>query len=365
MEFLYTIDPNATEPIMLIDKHIGFDPEEGEGIMGDKFSRELMFLDTLGKSKIHIWINSPGGVVTDGEQIFGTILKTKTKVDTHNVGIAASIAGPIFLAGRSRYMMDYAKLMIHPVSGGDTKARQALEDAVVTMLSSRSLVSPERIKEMMEKTTWLSAEDCKSMGLCDVESSSEYNRPRATNDYKDFKSIVNTLINNKKPKKMNKVTNKLGLVDGANEELILNAIAEIENKVSAEANKVSAAKKALDEAEAKYNELKAKYDTLEAENKAANEAKAKAEAEAKVANATELVSNAVKLGKITNDAKVIESWKEQAIANFEVTKNLIDSIAVNKSGAKITNEVKAENESALTSVIAKAMAEQRNKLNNN
>ena len=362
MDFLYTIDPNAAEPIMLIDKHIGFDPEEGEGIMGDKFSRELMFLDTLGKNKIHIWINSPGGVVTDGEQIFGTILKTKTKIDTHNLGIAASIAGPIFLAGRSRYMMDYSKLMIHPVSGGDEKARAALEDAVITMLSSRSLVGPDKIKKMMDKTTWLSAKECSDMGLCDIESSGSMNKPRETSNYKDFKSIVNVLINNKKPKQMNKVTNKLGLNEAASEDSILSAIEAIENKVSASEAKVSNAKKALDEAEAKYNELKAKYDSLENEAKVANEAKAKAEAEATANKAKTLVSNAVKLGKISNDAKVIESWEKQAIANYESTEELINSIAINKSGAKASQSVTETNEGALLNVVAKAMAEQRNKL---
>ena len=75
----------------------------------------------------------------------------------------------------------------------------------------------------------------------------------------------------------------------------------------------------MDEAEAKYNELKARYDSLENEAKVANEAKAKAEAEATANKAKSLVSNAVKLGKISNDAKVIENWEKQAIANYEST----------------------------------------------
>lgn len=365
MDFLYTVDPNANEPIMLIDSHIGFDTEDGEGIMGDKFSRELMFLDTLGKNKIHIWINSPGGVVTDGQQIYGTILKTKTKIDTHNIGIAASIAGPIFLAGRTRYMMDYAKLMMHPVSGGDAKTRAALEDSIVTMLSSRSDISEELIKQLMAKTTWINAEDCRNMGLCEVENSSSLNIPRvSSNDWKDYKKITNKLVSDIKPKikNMNKVTNKLGLNEAASEDNILSAIESLENKVSSSEAKVSNAKKELDEAEARYNELKAKFDKVDNENKVAAEAAAKVANENANNKAKELVSNAVKIGKITNDIKVIENWEKQAVANFASTEELINSIPVNKTGAKISAAVTATNDQLLTNVIANTMAEVRNNL---
>ena len=91
MNWNYTIDIDSDEPIMLINKHIGFDLDEGQGIDGSLFQEELLKLDSLGKKRIQVWINSPGGVVMDGYNIFNAILKSKTKVDTYNVGIAASI----------------------------------------------------------------------------------------------------------------------------------------------------------------------------------------------------------------------------------------------------------------------------------
>src|SRR4051794_5419098 len=94
--WLYTVDPAADEPIMLIDKHIGFDEVEGSGIMGDIFQKELLALDGMGKSRIQVWINSPGGLVSDGYNIYNAILKSQTKVDTYCTGMAASIAGVIF-----------------------------------------------------------------------------------------------------------------------------------------------------------------------------------------------------------------------------------------------------------------------------
>ena len=109
--FKYTIDAESDEPIMLINKHIGYDESDGMGIDGAEFERELMTLDTMKKKRIQVWINSPGGMVLDGWSIYNSILKTKTKVDTYCVGIAASIAGVIFQAGRERNMADYGILM--------------------------------------------------------------------------------------------------------------------------------------------------------------------------------------------------------------------------------------------------------------
>jgi len=105
---IYCIDQNSDEPIMLINTHIGFDEADGMGIDGALFQKELLFLDTLGKKRIQVWINCVGGIVMDGYNIGSAILKTKTPVDTYNVGIAASIAGVLFMCGRNRVMMDYA-----------------------------------------------------------------------------------------------------------------------------------------------------------------------------------------------------------------------------------------------------------------
>jgi ATP-dependent Clp protease protease subunit len=62
----------------------------------------------MDKKRIQVWINSPGGDVDDGYNIYNAMLKTKTKVDTHCYGMAASMAGAIFQAGHRRTMADYA-----------------------------------------------------------------------------------------------------------------------------------------------------------------------------------------------------------------------------------------------------------------
>lgn len=360
---MYTIDPGAEEPIMLLDSHIGYDEEDGQGIRADQFSRELLFLDSLNKSKINVWINSTGGNVVDGMQIFNTILKTKTKVDTHNVGMAASSAAWIFLAGRNRYMMDNAVFMVHQLSGPEGELKNLLEGAINTMISSRSYLTPERVKGMMDATTWLSAQDCYNLGICEVESSGGLNKKRATPDLSDIKNAhkyYNSAIQNFKIKPMKQVTNKLKLNESANEEAIVGEIEKIENRAKEAEGKSENLRKEITELTNKFDTLKAEHDKIVLENKAAKEAKEKAEKEALTNKVNALVDEAVKVGKIVNDAKVIDNWKNKATADFDSTKELIDAIPLNKKGASITttNVVKEEN---LTMVAANTMHELRNK----
>jgi ATP-dependent protease ClpP protease subunit len=100
--FMYTVNVDSDEPIMLINKHIGYDEADGYGIMGDLFQAELLALDQMEKKRIQVWINSPGGSVMDGYNMYTAMLKTKTKVDTYCVGICASMAAVLFQAGRKR-----------------------------------------------------------------------------------------------------------------------------------------------------------------------------------------------------------------------------------------------------------------------
>lgn len=344
MDLSYVIDPAADEPIMLIDKWIGMDEVDGEGIMGDKFSRQLLFLDTQNKKRIHVYMNTEGGSVTDGQQIYNTILKVKTKVDTHNIGMVASIGLPIFLAGSNRYMMDNAVAMLHPVSGGDFKARAALDEAVNTMLSSRTQIPADKISEMMARTTWLNAEDCGPNGfnMCAVESSSEYNKPRKRPEsegvkatWKAFSSVVNKLIEDKKPQQMSiKVTNRLKLTEGSNEELQIAAIDKIENRATeAEAKLVKQEvewseklKVANSAAEAIKTEKEKVESTLKAlDLKSKNEAAVKNKAEAEA-----LIKAAVEKGQIVDEPEVVKDWTDQAEFNLDKTKNMIDKLPINR-----------------------------------
>jgi len=358
----YTIDASVDEPIMLLDKHIGFDSEDGQGINGADFARELLYLDSLGKKVIKIQINSVGGSVMDGMSIYNAILTTNAKVDTYNVGICASIAGVIFQAGRNRYMYDYSLFMMHnPHGGNDKNVLKLMKDSLIKMLTRKTTISEEKLSKLMNQTTWLSAIDCLTMGLTDyIEESSNYNKPRISSTnikdaYKEAYHIVNKLNQNKTS--MINVINKLGLNEDSTEEQVLARIEEIENKAK---NDLEDAKKQVSEMEDKLSEMKKKVAELEdSKNAMEEEAKLKAEEDCKN-KATELVENAIKSGKIVDTEEVKNSWVKLAIENYDNTSTMIEGLTISKVG----NKIDVATEGKPYSVVASTMIDLQNKFNN-
>lgn len=360
----YTVDQNSDEPIMLINKHIGFDSIDGMGVDGAAFQSELLYLDTLGKKRIQVWVNSPGGVVLDGYNIFNAILKSKTPVDTYCCGVAASIAGVIFMAGRKRVMADYARLMIHPPMGveSDRKALDAFQGSLITMLSAKSNISETDVKYLMDRTTWLTPWECLEKGFCtEIEATSESNRKRMqTNDVKAMlmvgQEITNSILNTNSSQKssnnkvmMTKITMKLGLNDAATEDSIVSAIKAIEDRAyNSELKTISAEKsledfqnaskkdkeemkKMLDKIKAELDEKTQEYTVCKAKLDAMEEDKIKAENKAKEIEAKNMIESFAKTGRIKNEASTILKWTNLAIADFEGTKSLIEEIPLNKT----------------------------------
>lgn len=156
---------------------------------------------------------------------------------------------------------------------------------------------------------------------------------------------------------MLKVTNKLKLNDDATEESIVSAIEAVENRAAVAEEALTAANKKsqeeldkmkndLDEMENKFKEKCKEYEDCKNELDKEQEAKNKIAEEALDAKVKDLVENAVKEGKIKNEATVIDGWKAQAKANFDSAKAMIEGIATNKKAAKFTIASK-EGESAV------------------
>jgi ATP-dependent protease ClpP protease subunit len=363
MKLKYTHYIDSDEPVMLINKHIGMDDEDGEGIMGPQFQQEIMYVDTLNKKRIKVLICSPGGNVMDGMQIYNSILTTKTKVDTFNTGVAASIAGVIFQAGRKRYMSDYALLMMHnpfhPSATGATPELDAFKGSIVKMLARKNPnTTEEAISDFMNNTTWMKADDAMKQGFCDeIEYSSDMNKPRAINApsdakaaWKQYANYLNSIHTNPtNPNTMKKLYNKLKLVDGANEDAVIASIEVIENRATvAEAAKAELTSQ-LNTANTELTNAKNKVTELE---NTLSEIKRKEDEEKKTAlenAATLLVENLAKVGKIKNDAATLADVKAKAIKDFEGTKSLFEAMPLNRKGAEIINKVgNAENKAKYT-----------------
>lgn len=354
MEFRYVHNIESDEPVMLINKHIGFDEQDGMGIDGSLFQEELMQLDAMGKKRIQVWINSVGGLVMDGYNIVSAIQKTKTPVDTYCQGMAASIAGVIFQAGRRRIMSDYGILMYHnPYAGDVTESPllNSMRDSLNTLIRSKCNMTEDQVQRMMDRTSYIMADEAVQMGLCDaVEHSVKLNAkylPRTSNKedglrlYEAANRVLNKIFEHKTTQKMQKVTNKLKLNADANEDSILTAIEAVENRAeAAEAqNKKSAEEMAdmkakMDELKNQYDSLKEQYDAAQNKVKEAEDAAKAAEEAAMAEKAENLVKEAVVAGKVKNEDAVVASWKAKAIEDFDGVKNLLDSIPVSKSAAK-------------------------------
>jgi len=331
---IYCIDENIDEPIMLINTHIGFDEDEGMGIDGALFQKELLYLDTLGKKRIQIWINSIGGVVMDGYSIASAILKTKTPVDTFNVGICASIAGVIFMCGRNRVAMDYSLLMIHKPSGGnDEKVLELMQESLVTMLTAKSGLTTEQVSKLMDATSWINATECLKMGFAtEIEKTAKAETITATN-YADIftqanritNKILKPIINTKKS--MLKVTNKLGINAEANEESILNAIEQMESAKNAE---IETMKQTIADMETQLTALKEKCDAMIIEIETEKEMSQEKEA-------MDMVTNFAKLGRIKDEEENVKMWVNLAKADFDGTKAIIENLPLNVQANKIEN----------------------------
>lgn len=333
---IYCIDENIDEPIMLINSHIGFDEDEGMGIDGALFQKELLYLDTLGKKRIQIWINSIGGVVMDGYSIASAILKTNTPVDTFNVGICASIAGVIFMCGRNRVAMDYSLLMIHKPSGGnDEKVLDLMQESLVTMLTAKSQLTNEQVNTLMDATSWINADECLKMGFAnEIEKTAKTEMITATN-YADIftqankitNKILKPIINTKKS--MLKITNKLGLNAEASEESIVDAIDQMKNASSEE---LQALMLEMEQMEQAMEALKEKYDALMEQVDTEKETRLEEDA-------TEMISNFAKLGRIKNDDENVKMWVNLAKADLEGTKAIIENLPLNVVANKIENKI--------------------------
>jgi ATP-dependent Clp protease protease subunit len=343
MNFEYTVDASAEEPIMLINKHIGFDAEDGQGINGAQFQTELLALDAMGKSRIKVYINSVGGSVMDGYSIYSAILESKSKVDTYCMGIAASISAVIFQAGRKRYMADYGALMIHlPFIPNEKRSKRdevldIMSSGITTMISSRCGMSEDDVMDAMSKTTWYDPKNTPDCGMWDeVVASDAKNKPPRINkndvqaSYKSFAKIVNSLTNKPiiKMSKLTAVCNILGLQDEASEDAIAKAITNALNKKDSELSDLTRAHNSLI---VEHNKTK---ETLSESIKAGESLIADLEGAQNIIKETKINTMLDGFKNVVN-AENREFWAKNALADFEGTEKTLKSFGLAKNGITI------------------------------
>lgn len=141
---------------------------------------QLLFLEAENPDKdIHLYINSPGGVVTAGMAIYDTMQYIKSDVSTICVGSAASMASVLLTAGAKgkRFALPHSQVMIHQPLGGvqgqateiEIHAREILRmrEELNGLLSKHTGQPVDVIQKDTERDNFLTAEDAKAYGLID------------------------------------------------------------------------------------------------------------------------------------------------------------------------------------------------------
>ena len=141
---------------------------------------QLLHLESDNPEKdIHLYINSPGGVVTAGFAILDTMNYIKPDVSTIVMGQACSMGAVLLAAGArgKRYSLPNSRVMIHQPSGGSTgtaadiviQAEEILKmKANLNRLLSNWTGQPlEVIERDIERDKFFSAEEAKAYGLVD------------------------------------------------------------------------------------------------------------------------------------------------------------------------------------------------------
>ena len=141
---------------------------------------QLLFLESENPEKeISLYINSPGGVVSDGLAIYDTMQFIQCPVSTLCFGQAASMGSFLLAAGDKgkRYSLPNSRIMVHQPSAGfrgqatdieiHAKEVLSLKKRLNELYSTHTGQTVEAIETALERDNFMSAEDAKKFGIID------------------------------------------------------------------------------------------------------------------------------------------------------------------------------------------------------
>lgn len=131
------------------------------------------------KKDISLYINSPGGVVTDGLAIYDTMQFIKPDVATYGIGLQASMGAFLLSSGTKgkRHLLPNSRVMIHQPSSGtqgkvtdqEISLREALrlKDLLSEIIAKNTGQKVAKVKSDMERDFWMNANEAKEYGIVD------------------------------------------------------------------------------------------------------------------------------------------------------------------------------------------------------
>jgi ATP-dependent Clp protease protease subunit len=141
---------------------------------------QLLFLEAEDPDKdIHLYLNSPGGLVTAGLAIYDTMQYIKPKISTLCMGQAASMAAVLLAAGDSgkRFALPHSRILIHQLIGGvqgqatdiaiHSKEILRMKDEINQILAHHTRQPLDKIEKDSERDFFMNGEQAKEYGLID------------------------------------------------------------------------------------------------------------------------------------------------------------------------------------------------------
>jgi ATP-dependent Clp protease protease subunit len=141
---------------------------------------QLLFLEAEDPDKdIHLYLNSPGGLVTAGLAIYDTMQYIKPKISTLCMGQAASMAAVLLAAGEpgKRFALPHSRILIHQLMGGvqgqatdiaiHSKEILRMKEEINQLLAHHTRQPIEKVEKDSERDFFMNGEQAKEYGLID------------------------------------------------------------------------------------------------------------------------------------------------------------------------------------------------------
>jgi ATP-dependent Clp protease protease subunit len=151
-----------------------------EDAMATVVSAQLLFLEAENpKKEIHLYINSPGGVVTSGMGIYDTMQFIKPPVSTLCMGQAASMGSLLLGAGHKdmRFALPNARIMVHQPSGGFQGQASDIQRHAEDIMKMKKRLNEvyvehtgqdyDTVDATLDRDHFMTAEEAKDFGLID------------------------------------------------------------------------------------------------------------------------------------------------------------------------------------------------------
>jgi len=164
----------------LLKDRIIFLGSEVTDITSNLVIAQMLFLESEDPDKdIHLYLNTPGGLVTAGLAIYDTMQYIKPDVSTICVGQAASMGAVLLAAGRSkkRFALPHTRVLIHQPHGGaygqasdiDIHAKEILRtrEEIHHILAKHTKKSLEQVQQDTDRDFFMTGQQCKEYGLVD------------------------------------------------------------------------------------------------------------------------------------------------------------------------------------------------------